>query len=116
VALPRSLLLPGWRDISVRYKQTVIGIAWAFIRPFITMVVFTVVFGRIANLPTPGSVPYLAGGEARLDRLAALLESRPEAGRAHVSRRAAMLRSWSRNGRRVLPLVWRVLGNGGDDA
>lgn len=48
----------AWRDISVRYKQTVIGVAWALIRPFLTMVVFTVVFGRLAHLPTDGSAPY----------------------------------------------------------
>jgi lipopolysaccharide transport system permease protein len=48
----------AWRDVAVRYKQTVIGVAWAFIRPFMTMVVFTVVFGRIAKLPTEGSAPY----------------------------------------------------------
>lgn len=47
----------AWRDILVRYKQTAIGIAWALIRPFITMVVFTVVFGNIAKLPSEG-VPY----------------------------------------------------------
>ncbi|HOE74746.1 MAG TPA: ABC transporter permease [bacterium] len=48
----------AWRDILVRYKQTVIGIAWAIIRPVLTMVVFTIVFGKIANLPTAGSAPY----------------------------------------------------------
>jgi lipopolysaccharide transport system permease protein len=48
----------AWRDILVRYKQTVIGIAWAVIRPFLTMIVFTVVFSRIAKLPAPGFVPY----------------------------------------------------------
>lgn len=48
----------AWRDISVRYKQTVIGILWVLIRPFLTMVVFTVVFGRLANLPTEGDAPY----------------------------------------------------------
>lgn len=47
----------AWRDISVRYKQTVIGVAWALIRPFLTMVVFTIIFGRIAHLPSQG-VPY----------------------------------------------------------
>jgi lipopolysaccharide transport system permease protein len=47
----------AWRDILVRYKQTFIGIAWALIRPFLTMVVFTVVFGNIAKLPS-GGVPY----------------------------------------------------------
>lgn len=48
----------AWRDILVRYKQTVIGIAWAVIRPFLTMVVFTIVFGKIARLPAPSAVPY----------------------------------------------------------
>ena len=47
----------AWRDILVRYKQTVIGIAWALIRPFLTMVVFTVVFGNLAKLPSEGA-PY----------------------------------------------------------
>nr|WP_315101840.1 ABC transporter permease [uncultured Fretibacterium sp.] len=47
----------AWRDILVRYKQTVIGIAWSVIRPLLTMLVFTVVFGRLAKLPNEG-VPY----------------------------------------------------------
>ncbi len=47
----------AWRDILVRYKQTVIGVAWALIRPFLTMVVFTIVFGNLAKLPSEG-VPY----------------------------------------------------------
>jgi len=47
----------AWRDILVRYKQTAIGIAWALIRPFLTMIVFTVVFGQLAKLPSQG-VPY----------------------------------------------------------
>ncbi|HEY9851376.1 MAG TPA: ABC transporter permease [Leptolyngbyaceae cyanobacterium] len=47
----------AWRDILVRYKQTFIGIAWALIRPFLTMVVFTVVFGQLAKLPSEGA-PY----------------------------------------------------------
>lgn len=42
----------------MRYKQTIIGIAWALIRPFLTMVVFTVVFGKIAKLPSEGGAPY----------------------------------------------------------
>jgi lipopolysaccharide transport system permease protein len=48
----------AWRDVAVRYKQTVIGIAWAVLRPFLTMVVFTLVFGRIAKLPSDGAAPY----------------------------------------------------------
>jgi lipopolysaccharide transport system permease protein len=47
----------AWRDILVRYKQTAIGVAWALLRPFLTMIVFTIVFGNLANLPS-GEVPY----------------------------------------------------------
>ena len=47
----------AWRDILVRYKQTFIGVAWALIRPLLTMIVFTIVFGSIAKLPSQG-VPY----------------------------------------------------------
>lgn len=47
----------AWRDILVRYKQTAIGITWALIRPFLTMIVFTIVFGKLAKLPSEGS-PY----------------------------------------------------------
>ena len=47
----------AWRDISVRYKQTVIGVGWAFIRPFVTMIVLTIIFGYVAKLPSEG-VPY----------------------------------------------------------
>jgi lipopolysaccharide transport system permease protein len=47
----------AWRDISVRYKQTAIGVAWSLLQPLLTMVVFTVVFGRLAGLPS-GGAPY----------------------------------------------------------
>jgi len=47
----------AWRDILVRYRQTAIGISWAVIRPLLTMAVFTVIFGRVARLPSDG-VPY----------------------------------------------------------
>ena len=47
----------SWRDILVRYKQTAIGLSWSIIRPFLTMMVFTFIFGRIAKLPAEG-VPY----------------------------------------------------------
>lgn len=46
-----------WRDILIRYKQTIIGVAWSVIRPLLTMIVFTIVFGKIAKLPSNG-VPY----------------------------------------------------------
>ena len=48
----------AWRDVAVRYKQTVIGVAWAVVRPLLTMVVFTVVFGKLAKLPSDGDAPY----------------------------------------------------------
>jgi len=47
----------AWRDIAVRYKQTVIGVAWALVRPVLTMIVFTIIFGRLAGLPADGA-PY----------------------------------------------------------
>ena len=47
----------AWRDILVRYKQTVVGVAWAVIRPFLTMIVLTIVFGKLAKMPS-GGVPY----------------------------------------------------------
>src|SRR5882672_6301378 len=48
----------AWRDLAVRYKQTVIGIAWALVRPLVTMVIFTIIFSRIAKLPSDGTAPY----------------------------------------------------------
>jgi homopolymeric O-antigen transport system permease protein len=47
----------AWRDILVRYKQTFLGISWSVLRPLLTMIVFTIVFGRLAKLPS-GGVPY----------------------------------------------------------
>lgn len=47
----------SWRDILVRYKQTAIGVAWSVLRPLMTMIVFTVIFGRLAKFPSEG-VPY----------------------------------------------------------
>jgi lipopolysaccharide transport system permease protein len=47
----------AWRDLLVRYKQTVVGVAWSLIRPFLTMIVLTVVFGKFGKMPS-GGVPY----------------------------------------------------------
>jgi len=52
------LYILSWRDIKVRYKQTVIGLAWSIIRPLLTMLVFTIVFGKLAKLPSEGTTPY----------------------------------------------------------
>ena len=51
-------LILAWRDVAVRYKQTLIGVAWAILRPFLTMVVFTLVFSKLAKLPSEGAAPY----------------------------------------------------------
>src|SRR5512132_526626 len=48
----------AWRDISVRYRQTVVGLAWAILQPLITMIVMTIVFGRVARLSSEGTAPY----------------------------------------------------------
>jgi lipopolysaccharide transport system permease protein len=47
-----------WRDIKVRYKQAVLGIGWAIIQPILTMVIFSIIFGRFGKLPTDQSLPY----------------------------------------------------------
>ena len=48
----------AWRDIAVRYKQTVFGVAWAIVRPLLTLVIMTIVFSRLAGLPSDGVAPY----------------------------------------------------------
>jgi lipopolysaccharide transport system permease protein len=48
----------SWRDLKVRYKQTVIGAAWSIIRPVLTTIIFTVIFNRVAKLQSPGAAPY----------------------------------------------------------
>lgn len=48
----------SWRDLKVRYKQTVIGAAWSIVRPVLTTLIFTIVFNRVAKLQSPGTAPY----------------------------------------------------------
>lgn len=48
----------AWRDISIRYKQTSIGVIWALLQPFLTMIVMTVIFGKVAGLRSEGGAPY----------------------------------------------------------
>ena len=48
----------AWRDLKVRYKQTVIGAAWSVIRPILTTIIFTFIFSRVAKLPASGAAPY----------------------------------------------------------
>src|SRR5271154_7111443 len=50
-------LILAWRDVTVRYKQTVAGAAWAVVQPLMSMIIMTVIFGKVARLPSQG-VPY----------------------------------------------------------
>jgi lipopolysaccharide transport system permease protein len=52
------LLFLIWRDISVRYKQTILGSAWAILQPVLMMLMFTFIFGRVARIPVPSNLPY----------------------------------------------------------
>jgi lipopolysaccharide transport system permease protein len=47
-----------WRDIKVRYKQAVLGVAWAILQPILTMIIFSVIFGKFGKLPTDNQIPY----------------------------------------------------------
>jgi lipopolysaccharide transport system permease protein len=51
-------LVLAWRDVAVRYKQTAAGAAWAIVQPFLSMIIMTVIFGRVAGLPSEGTAPY----------------------------------------------------------
>jgi len=48
----------AWRDVAVRYKQTVAGAAWAIVQPLLSMIIMTLIFGKVANLPSVGDAPY----------------------------------------------------------
>ncbi|MEI6492005.1 MAG: ABC transporter permease [Verrucomicrobiota bacterium] len=52
------LFMLAWRDVAVRYKQTIAGAAWALLQPFLSMLIMTVIFSRVAGLPSVGSAPY----------------------------------------------------------
>ena len=54
-----------WRDLKVRYRQTVIGVLWAVLQPFLTMVIFSIFFGRLAGVPSDG-IPTLFSALPRL--------------------------------------------------
>ena len=47
----------AWRDVKVRYKQSILGVAWVILQPLLTMIIFTFLFGRLANMPSEGR-PY----------------------------------------------------------
>jgi len=71
------VLILAWRDLSVRYKQAVLGIAWSAVRPILTTIVFTIIFGRLAQFPSQGA-PYpiiVLGGLLAWQFFASALES-----------------------------------------
>ena len=74
------------RDIKVRYKQTVLGAAWAVLQPLLTMVVFTIIFGRLAKVPTDG-VPYPVFAYAALLPWQMFARSLNESGNSLVTNR-----------------------------
>jgi lipopolysaccharide transport system permease protein len=76
-----------WRDVKVRYKQTALGAAWAIIQPFMTMVVFTIFFGRIAKLPSEG-VPYPIFSYVALLPWGLFTKALSDAGRSMISHRS----------------------------
>ena len=57
MGVPRAAVLPIWRDVKVRYKQTFFGVAWAILQPLMTMLVFTIFFGGLARVGSDG-LPY----------------------------------------------------------
>lgn len=76
-----------WRDIKVRYKQTMLGAAWAIIQPFFTMVVFTIFFGRLAKVPSD-NVPYPIFSYTALLPWGMFTKALSDAGRSMISNRA----------------------------
>jgi lipopolysaccharide transport system permease protein len=76
-----------WRDVKVRYKQTALGAAWAIIQPFLTMVVFTVFFGKLAKVPSD-NVPYPIFSYTGLLPWGLFVKALSDAGHSLVSHRA----------------------------
>ena len=54
----RSFLFLVWRDIKVLYAQTILGFSWAILQPLIQIIIFTIIFGKVAKIPTDG-IPYV---------------------------------------------------------
>jgi lipopolysaccharide transport system permease protein len=76
-----------WRDVKVRYKQTALGAAWAILQPFLTMVVFSIFFGRLAKVPSDG-VPYPIFSYTGLLPWGLFTKALTDAGRSLVAHRS----------------------------
>ncbi len=91
-----------WRDIKVRYKQTALGVAWAVLQPVLTMVVFTFIFGRVANVPTDG-VPYPIFSYTGLLPWGLFTKAISDAGRSLITNRSMITKVYFP--RLVIPLA-----------
>jgi lipopolysaccharide transport system permease protein len=90
-----------WRDIKVRYKQTALGVLWAILQPFLTMVVFTIFFGNIAKVPT-GGIPYPIFSYTGLLPWGLFTKAIGDAGRSLIQNRAMITKVYFP--RLVIPL------------
>jgi len=76
-----------WRDVKVRYKQTALGASWAIIQPFVTMVVFTILFGNLAKMPSDG-IPYPLFSYTGLLPWGLFTKALSDAGRSMITNRS----------------------------
>jgi lipopolysaccharide transport system permease protein len=74
-----------WRDLKVRYKQTLLGVSWAILQPFLTMIVFSIFFGGLAKIPTDNGIPYPIFAYAALLPFTLFTKALNDAGRSLVS-------------------------------
>jgi lipopolysaccharide transport system permease protein len=96
-----------WRDVKVRYKQTVLGASWAIIQPLMTMVVFTVLFGRVAKVPTDG-IPYPIFSYTALLPWGLFTKALSDAGRSLIQNRSMITKVYFP--RLVIPISSVVSG------
>ena len=96
-----------WRDLKVRYKQTALGAAWAILQPFLTMVVFTIFFGRLAKVPSDG-IPYPIFSYTALLPWGLFTKAISDAGRSLVANRAMITKIYFP--RLAIPLASVVSG------
>jgi lipopolysaccharide transport system permease protein len=96
-----------WRDVKVRYKQTVLGASWAIIQPLMTMVVFTVLFGRVAKVPTDG-MPYPIFSYTALLPWGLFTKALSDAGRSLIANRSMITKVYFP--RLVIPISSVVSG------
>ena len=96
-----------WRDLKVRYKQTVLGASWAVLQPFLTMVVFSVFFGSLLNVPSEG-VPYPIFSYTALLPWGVFAKALNDAGRSLVANRSMITKIYFP--RMVIPLASEISG------